>query len=400
MKVANTPENEQERLKALNGLSILDTLPESDYDNVTKLASHICETPISLVSLVDSNRQWFKSKVGLNVSETPREYAFCTHAMEKPQEILIVNDSRSDERFHDNPLVTGDPHVIFYAGVPLVASGGFALGTLCVIDSKPNELNESQKEALKTLANSVVRLFDLRSNEIELERKRQDLEERNKELEKFASLAAHDLRSPLNNMSTTIGLLQQKLADTTDSQVGELLGYLNESADTLRILIDGILEQNRSMDLLGHEEEIIELSRFFKSLVDLLDKQGSYNIIYPTIPRSISINKPVISRILMNLLNNAIEHNEKKGLKISLEYAEDNKHHIFRVQDNGRGIDPKYHERVFNLFERIQFNKRSQQRGQGIGLSTVKKLVKGLGGELRMRSDIDAGTTFDVLLPK
>jgi GAF domain-containing protein len=122
------PVNEQERLQALYEYDILDTIPEKDFDHLTKIASQICNTPISLITIIDSSRQWFKSNYGIDVRETGREYSFCAHAINTPQKIMVVPDSRLDERFADNPFVTGGPRAIFYAGVPLVTEDGYALG--------------------------------------------------------------------------------------------------------------------------------------------------------------------------------------------------------------------------------------------------------------------------------
>ena len=175
--------DEAERVAALKAYGILDSLPEQEYDDLTKLASEICQTPISLISLLDDKRQWFKSNRGLMVRETPIEFAFCSHTILDPEKILVVTDSRNDERFSDNPLVTGDPYVIFYAGVPLVDSNGIALGSLCVIDNKPKQLSESQLSALSILGKQVVNLLELRKANRDLTEAKNLLEQRNAKLD-------------------------------------------------------------------------------------------------------------------------------------------------------------------------------------------------------------------------
>lgn len=162
MPAAQKPTTEEIRLLALHQYQILDTEPEECFDDFTQLASQICETPISLISLIDSNRQWFKSTVGLDARETDRDMAFCGHAILEPQEMLIVPDAFEDQRFRDNPLVLGDPNIRFYAGAPLVTSQGFALGTLCAIDHVPRSLSDRQQNALSALSRRVVAQLELR----------------------------------------------------------------------------------------------------------------------------------------------------------------------------------------------------------------------------------------------
>jgi GAF domain-containing protein len=161
------PANETERLVALRSYKILDTKPEEHFDDMTKLAALICGVPISLISLIDTDRQWFKSRFGLDVEETPRAQAFCTHAIMQPK-MFVVPDATQDERFAHNPLVTGNPHIRFYAGAPLAARDGHVLGTLCVIDREPHTLSDAQKQALEILSRLVIAAIELRNDLQEL----------------------------------------------------------------------------------------------------------------------------------------------------------------------------------------------------------------------------------------
>ncbi|MBT8221956.1 MAG: GAF domain-containing protein, partial [Eudoraea sp.] len=216
MITPKTHVREQDRLAVLGSYNIMDTLPEEDYDNLTAIAAEICGTSISLISLVDHDRQWFKSNHGLEARETPKEYAFCAHAINDQDEMLIVEDSREDVRFNDNPLVTGEPRVIFYAGVPLVGKDGLPLGTLCVIDNKPKELSRGQINTLNALSKQVMNLLELRRTKALLERTVISLREKNDDLEQFAHKAAHDLKSPLNNISSTTELFTDCYKHTLD----------------------------------------------------------------------------------------------------------------------------------------------------------------------------------------
>ena len=155
--------NESARIAALQKYAILDTEPEQAFDDLVLLASFICNAPIALISLVDQERQWFKSKLGLSISETPREIAFCAAAIRHP-DVFVVPDTLNDDRFRNNPLVTSEPNIRFYAGAPIINEEGFALGTICVIDRTPREFGAYQQSALKALSRLVLAQMELRRN--------------------------------------------------------------------------------------------------------------------------------------------------------------------------------------------------------------------------------------------
>lgn len=194
--------DEQERLAALHRYQILDTDPEQRFDDLAMLASQICDTPMSLITLLDSDRQWFKSRVGVAEAETSRSVAFCEHAIQAP-DIMQVPDANADARFRDNPLVTGAPNIRFYAGAPLVTPEGHALGTLCVLDVKPRHLTEGQLRALDALRRQAEAQLELRRNLDDLARA---LAERDR-AEQVQSALLDDMRASLEKVDKLSALM-------------------------------------------------------------------------------------------------------------------------------------------------------------------------------------------------
>lgn len=211
---ARLPENEPERLEALRSIGILDTPPEANFDGAAALASLICGTPIALVTLVDQDRQWFKANIGLGVPETHRDASFCAHAILE-RRVFEVADAALDERFHDNPLVLGDPKIRFYAGAPLVDRSGLAMGTLCVIDRKPRELSSEQRQALAGLAAMVTTEMRLRAAHRALEKSLEalsgpDAPDEGQRQSRVNELA-DSLRTPLTPVFLQIAVLRKSV---------------------------------------------------------------------------------------------------------------------------------------------------------------------------------------------
>ena len=180
---APMPKNEKKRLEVLWQYEVLDTVPEQVFDDLADLAACICGAPIALITLVDETRQWFKSKVGISVSETSRDISFCAHAILQ-KNLFIVADATKDARFAQNPLVTEEPKIRFYAGAPLITPDGHALGTLCVIDKVAHTLRPDQKRALQTLSRHVMTQLELRHRSMELARASEERDSIRRDLQK------------------------------------------------------------------------------------------------------------------------------------------------------------------------------------------------------------------------
>lgn len=399
MIIADKPGNEAERLGELGSFSILDSLPEEDYDNLTAIAAELCNTPIALISFVDQNRQWFKSRQGIDVCETPRDISFCSHAILNPNDILVIPDASKDERFCGNPAVSGEPPVIFYAGVPLKSSEGIALGTLCVVDHQPRNLSAGQQKSLKALARQVVNLLELRRNRMRLVRAFADLEERNRDLEQFAFIAAHDIKSPLNNIVCLADLLKADHLDNLNADGKTQVDLISRSAVKLKSLVDGLMTHRRSELALSENISAISTAGLLRDMNALFGAEGRCRIEIITALEEVHTNHPALDQVLVNLVANAQKYNDKPVAEIRIGISK-GEHYEFYVEDNGPGIIPEKRESVFNLFEVGAAKDRYGEPGNGIGLATVRKLIRLMGGEIQIESASNGGARFVFTLPR
>jgi signal transduction histidine kinase len=397
---AEIPVCEPERQKALDEYQVLDTLPEQDFDDITKLASIICEVPISVISLVDNKRQWFKSRHGeVKDTETSRDIAFCAHAILNPNEMMIVPDSSKDERFFDNPLVTGDQKVAFYAGVPLVSDSGHAVGVLCAIDNKPKELTEQQKEALKALSNQVMGQLELRKKVKDLENSQEELKKSNATLDKFAYVVSHDLKGPLNGIMALTEEFKEDYQDKLDECGLEMLNFIHDRSKYLITFIQGVLEYSKTPELISKREHF-SAKKVVSELMAVLQIPKTFNVCIDVEEKEIHASKAALQQILLNLCNNAIKYNEKQQGELSIGFRESQEHYHFSVMDNGPGIPKEHHQKIFELFTTLGTTDRYNEQGTGIGLSTVKKLVDQMGGAIEIISEPGEGATFHFTIKK
>jgi len=394
MIAPNEPKNEIERLKNLESYNILDSLSESDYDNLTAIAAEICDTPIALISLIDNKRQWFKSHHGVDITETPKEISFCAHAINEGDDVFVINDTRKDNRFHDNPLVTGDTNAVFYAGAPLTSKNGLPLGTLCVIDHKPNLLTKGQTKSLTALSNQVMNLLELRRNKFLLETALTNLEEKNYQLERFASIAAHDLKSPLINISSLAQMFLEEYKLKIDEDGLEMLELIVSSSNSLMDLVNGLLAYSKSDGFIKEENSLINLKTLKEEIVQHFNSDHSINMILDSPLETIKINKTAIHHILLNLVSNAVKYNDKSAVEIKLGVNIIDAYYQFSLKDNGPGIALENQEKIFKLFEKLTNTDKFGQSGHGIGLAAVKKIVEKLGGSIKVNSELGHGAEF------
>ncbi|MDH5381440.1 MAG: GAF domain-containing sensor histidine kinase [Cyclobacteriaceae bacterium] len=399
MIVAKEHVLESERFSALESYSILDTSPEEDFDNITKLAAEICGTPICLISLVGSDRQWFKSHHGLRINGTPREFSFCGHAINHEADIFIVHDARKDSRFFDNPLVTKSPNIVFYAGVTLVDEEGLPLGTLCVMDNKPHRLTEDQQNFLTIFSSQVMNLLELRKKRLELEEVNETLQAKNKELEQFAYAVAHDIRSPLKRISS----LAQLISNSTlsgEEEVKPLLDAIDSSSEKLNTFVEGVLNYSKTEHIGNEGKSVIYCKELKNEILNHFNPDSSVNILCNYNVDVLVVNKSALQQILINLVGNAIKYGYKEYTEVILSIREDNSYYHFTVSDNGRGIPEEFQSEMFEIFKILGVEDRYGKKGNGIGLATVKRLIEQEKGKISVESSRAEGTTFSFTIKK
>jgi|SRR5450432_438075 len=400
MQIPAIPVDEKERLAALREYHILDAEAGKEFDDITRLASEICQTPISLITLIDEHRQLFKGGTPLPANEIPRDMAFCSHAINHPLEPFIVNDMRTDERFADHPFVLGEPRVVFYTGIPLVNPEGYPLGTLCVLDRKPKKLTENQINSLQILAKQVIQLFELRKANFRLRALKETLEARNEELQQFAYVVSHDIKSPLASILLSSEMLRENFGESVDEGNEQLLNVLNRASFKIKDLVDGILAYYRAEKALSDGAETFLLNPFLLSIAEMVRVNKDAEIIYPPGEVRIHMYKTALEQILVNLLQNALKYNDKAKPRVIISFSENKENYYFKITDNGRGIPENEQEKIFELFTTLGIRDRFGSQSTGIGLSTVKKLVEKLSGNITLRSTPGEGSEFSFHIKK
>ncbi|MCH6257553.1 GAF domain-containing sensor histidine kinase [Puniceicoccaceae bacterium K14] len=395
MEKPTLPANEQERLAALYRYDILDTDFEESFDDLAKVASVLCDTPIALISLIDPNRQWFKAARGLDARETPRDSAFCAHAIHK-DEVMIVHDTLEDSRFHDNPLVTGDPNIRFYAGAPIITNDGYPLGTICSIDRKPRELTKEQIEGLKALSRQVT-------INLEMRRQMRTLNEINQSKNRLFSIISHDMRSPLSTLNTVINHLFDQSDSLDEEEKDQWLHAIQKSAATSLTIAENLLKWARFEEgTVQYNPKTIDLEEFFSKIRPILEENAqSKNIELVTEIEATTAtvaDETMLHSIIQNTVSNSIKFTHENGtVKIACK-AKNSGTHI-SISDTGVGMKEKTLENLFKIESTYSAEGTQGEKGSGLGLCLCKQFAEKMGGSLNVESKEGVGTTMHIHLP-
>lgn len=367
MQNPNNSNDEKARLEVLKSYEILDSPSDDDYNSITFLASEIFNAPISLISLVDEERQWFKSKIGLDISETERDISFCTHAIHTSDEVYVIEDARKNPMFQNNPLVTGKPDIVFYAGAPLVDSDGYVIGTLCIIDTKERSFSYQEAQKLKILANQVMKLLDLR-------KKNNYLKIINNEKSILLKEIQHRVKNNLQLISSLINLQISKISDP----------YLSASFNICLNRIMAISNIHQNIYLESARESV----NFKIYLNDLLN---SFEIAHSStkniqneiedIILGLDIAVPlslITSEIITNTFKHAFSETQEKKIQILFQKKENGLLEMI-IEDNGIGFNTK----------------EKWETSNSLGFEIIKTLTEQINGSITCISS-NNGTRFTI----
>ena len=399
-----SPRKEIDRLNQLHALRILDTVQEKEYDSIALLASLVCETSIALITLVAEDRVWFKSRIGLPVTEVPRGSWFCEETIAHT-ELFVVPDAQKDERFQDNILVASPPNVRFYAGVPLVLDNGVTVGALCVLDSKARELNLTQQEMLKHLGGLAASLLmshrNLAAAQDELEAKKELAESATKVKNSFLANMSHEIRTPL---TAILGMTDLLLSSELTKEHREYIDTIRSSGESLLNTIDDILDfskiESGRMDL---DSRPLELRACIEETLDVVSQKAHAQgdellyVIDANVPPTIVGDVARIRQILVNLISNAIKFTQNGEIFLSVHaqgLSGDEIELTFSVKDTGIGIPKDKLESIFQAFTQADSSVTRRYGGTGLGLVICSRLINLMGGRIGVESTEGQGSRF------
>lgn len=400
---AELPSNEPERIHTLHQYQIMDTEDEECFNDLVQLAANICNVPISIISLLDDKRSWFKSAHGVpRGDEIDRKFSICSHAILQP-EVFIVEDTSLDPRFVDNPIVTGDLNVRFYAGAPLKTSDGHHLGTLCILDSKPRKLEPAQVEGLRILAHQVMAHLELRKSHRAVEDSNDKLKEINASKDKFFSIIAHDLRAPFHGILGFSEVLETEIDDLDEKGIRDIAGYLRSTAHATFRLLENLLQWAMSEGgAIIYRPLDVQIDQVFQTVFEVLGAMAQkknvalHNDADPQLTVYVDLN--MMTSVLQNLTSNAIKFTHNGGHVYLSAQKVDNEIHI-SVRDTGVGMPQEQIKEFFMRQQPKSIKGTDGEKGTGLGLLLCRQFVEKNNGRVEITAKPNEGTTFTIMIP-
>ncbi|CAH1075328.1 GAF domain-containing sensor histidine kinase [Candidatus Nitrotoga sp. 1052] len=397
--------NEVMRLHAVRRYDILDTPPDGTYDRITALAARLFNVPIAIVSIVDSDRIWFKSHFGVEATEVGREPGLCASAILQNGP-YVIEDAAHDARALTNPLVVGELGLRFYVAVPLTTSDGFNLGTLCVIDKKPRILNNGELTNLQDLASLVIDQLELRLNSIrtivKLDNAKCSAENASLTKSDVISNLAHELQSPLNSILGFAQLLQMDKLSLTPSQLFNINQIIQAGWHQSKLIEEHLSREAIESGRLPVRVESLCLFSILRECQAMMKPQAQIKNIYVSFNQSenpiyIYADRTRLKQIFINLISNAIKYNQPGGT-VSIECISNLEWVLINIKDTGSGIPLEKLGQLFQAYNRLG-QESGAEEGTGLGLVVTKKLVEMMGGTIGVESTVGVGTIFWIKLP-
>lgn len=399
MEKKNYSSNEKIRTTVLESYNLPNSCSDSDYDELTFLTAVICQVPVAYLSIIEPSWICFKARYGISLEGIKREDSFTQELLDSGKDILVLNYKENPEFFEKKTLLY-NLEFKFYGGVLLKDPKGYPLGALNVLDTQERGLDDIQVKALKTLAHQSFKLMEYSKQNNQFQLVQNKLKQKYEELEKFASLVSHDIKSPLANIISLTELLKEENQGKFDEETTQYLNYLVESSYSLRNYVDGILSFYRSEHILEKDYENVNLHQILQQIAKLYEVSDDVILEYPESAILHNVNKAALTQVFLNLVSNGLKYNKKNIRRIKINFEEHPSFYHFEVKDNGEGFPEKDSSKIFELFTTLDTTDREGNPGSGIGLATVNKLVHSMGGQIKVRSTPGEGSTFSFTIPR
>lgn len=394
------PADEPARLAAIEAYRLGGVGREQAFTNVTEFAARLFGVPISLVSIIGAQEQCLRGGIGLDELSTSRDVSFCGHVVAL-DDVMVIEDASKDERFFDNPGVTGDPFIRFYAGAPLRLKDGQVPGTLCLVDRKPRSFGAEERRQLAALAKMVIDVVELRLSSIIAAERQRELARIKDE---FVATTSHELRTPLTAISGSLALLKGGAVGELPPKAMHLLDVAHANSGRLARLVNDILDLEKLTE--GRMEFTREPLSAATLLRDVAEANESFaqahgvRLVADPAPEDLFLmgDADRLMQVLTNLVSNAVKFSAAGG-EVRLSALSSRGCVRIEVADSGRGIPADHLDRVFARFSQVDASDSRGSKGSGLGLAIVKEMVEGMGGEVGVQSELGKGSTFHLMLP-